>query len=450
MSSIQIKIPPGNWINEKTYAARCVLSEFLGLAIGSISIGQASTWEIACDGNKLVFPNLFFPEDNPEKYLAAEHLPAEPYHWVDYAALGITQGRDANSDLPFFWCNKPVSGIEDVDIFGTIFFFLSRYEECVSGVRDSVNRFTADASIAGKVEIIHRPLVDEYVELLRRALKEKFPGIALDQPDYRLLLSHDVDIPHSWLGARRYKLVRALARNLIRDRSIRKAVDTAASYFDPQRDPVFCYDWIMSLAEKYGQRTSFYFLVNATDPYDISYDLGAPPMRELLQDIAARGHDIGLHGSFNSYADARMLLAEKQKLEFYVGKQVSGGRQHYLRFEVPTTWRAWDEAGFAFDSTLGFADRAGFRCGTAREYPVFDLQTSRVLNLRERPLICMEHTLLDPDYQGLNMEQSYEYATNLIDQVRRYGGNFTLLWHNHNLTTDAQRELFAQMVKYAA
>lgn len=447
MSGLQVKVPPGAWINEKTYAIRCVLDELLDPPIGSISIGQGPVWEIAYDGEKLIFPNVFFPEDRPEQYLTAGHLPAEPFRWVNYEALGIEKCCGTETAVPIFWYKNPIAGIEDIDIFGTVFFFLSRYEEYVTDVRDEINRFPAAASIAGKAKIIHRPIVDEYVWLLRHALGKKFPGMRLEESKYQFFLSHDVDVPHSGLSSKSW----ALTRTLILGGSIRKTADAVASYVIPRYDPVFCFDWMMSLSEKYGQRASFYFIVDGTaDPLNISYGLETPVMRQLLRTIDVRGHEIGLHGSYNSYTDARMLADEKLKLESYVGKQVSGGRQHYLRFEVSATWRAWEAAGFSFDSTLGFAEIAGFRSGTAKEYPVFDLRASEALNLRERPLICMEHTLLHPDYQGLNMAQSYEYATNLIDKVRQFGGNFTLLWHNHNLTTGSQRELFSQIVKYAA
>jgi len=34
--------------------------------------------------------------------------------------------------------------------------------------------------------------------------------------------------------------------------------------------------------------------------------------------------------------------------------------------------RAWADAGMDYDSTLSYADRPGFRCGTCSEYPAFD------------------------------------------------------------------------------
>src|SRR5438105_1699991 len=65
-----------------------------------------------------------------------------------------------------------------------------------------------------------------------------------------------------------------------------------------------------------------------------------------------------------------------------------GGRQHFLRW-APPLWPAYERAGLAYDTSLSFADRPGFRAGICCEYPVFDLKGRRTLRLRERPLVAM-------------------------------------------------------------
>ncbi len=55
----------------------------------------------------------------------------------------------------------------------------------------------------------------------------------------------------------------------------------------------------------------------------------------------------------------------------------------------------------SYDSTLGYADHAGFRCGTCFEYPAFDPVADKQLNLRIRPLIAMECSVTADRYMGL-------------------------------------------------
>ena len=85
------------------------------------------------------------------------------------------------------------------------------------------------------------------------------------------------------------------------------------------------------------------------------------------------------------------------------------------------------------DSTLGYAEQEGFRCGTAHDFPVFDLRSRRQLRLREQPLLAMDVTFAQ--YQGCSPVQTLERLCGLRDEVQRFGGDFTLLWHNSSLNT---------------
>ena len=115
------------------------------------------------------------------------------------------------------------------------------------------------------------------------------------------------------------------------------------------------------------------------------------------------------------------------------------GRQHYLRFENPTTWNLWENEKMEWDSTMSYADEIGFRNGVCYPFPVFDILNRKKLNLMERPLILMEGTL------GLYMDITLDDAKNrvweLMNQVKKYEGDFVFLWHNSSLN-------FQQYSKY--
>lgn len=173
---------------------------------------------------------------------------------------------------------------------------------------------------------------------------------------------------------------------------------------DPHRAAI---DWIMDINERAGRSVAFYFIPENTDPrLDNRVSLDDPRMRALLRDIHARGHEIGLHPGYNTYkhpeALARSVATLRRLLDAEgIDQPQLGGRQHYLRWEMPTTARLWDDNGLDYDSTLSYADRPGFRCGTCREYPLYDLAERRPLRLRERPLIVMECSVIADRYLGL-------------------------------------------------
>lgn len=121
---------------------------------------------------------------------------------------------------------------------------------------------------------------------------------------------------------------------------------------------------------------------------------------------------------------------------------------HYLRWEQPATMRAWANAGMAYDSTLSYADRPGFRCGTCFEYPAFDPVAQEVLPLRIRPLIAMECSVIDKSYLGLG---TGDVALAKFMQLRKtceaVAGCFTLLWHNSSLMDDVNRSLYSEILR---
>jgi hypothetical protein len=48
-------------------------------------------------------------------------------------------------------------------------------------------------------------------------------------------------------------------------------------------------------------------------------------------------HIVGFHPSYNAYNDIIQFKEEKEVLEKASNCKIQEGREHYLRFEVPTT-----------------------------------------------------------------------------------------------------------------
>ena len=68
------------------------------------------------------------------------------------------------------------------------------------------------------------------------------------------------------------------------------------------------------------------------------------------------------------------------------------------------------------------------------------------LRMRERPLMVMDVSLLNPDYMGLDYEQAWHQASRLLETCRRHQGDFVLLWHNNNLASARDRALYLRLL----
>jgi hypothetical protein len=146
---------------------------------------------------------------------------------------------------------------------------------------------------------------------------------------------------------------------------------------------------------------------------------------EATRRLQERGWEIGLHGSYASAYNERIMRAEKEQVETMLGYPVSAIRQHYLRFHIDHTPRIQQSAGFAVDSTLGYGDTIGCRAGLA--FPYFWPE----MDLLEVPLIIHDVALLRNSPRPRNLPRAIERAKALITRIAHAGGVVTLSWHTH-------------------
>lgn len=415
-----------------------------------------------CAGKLIIAP--FLSGIAPEYLLRTSKLDLQMVETDDFTLQLLSEEKipvlaleDTSRAIPLVdWSNDSAS--INFDLFGSAFYILTRAEEMINLERDIHDRFPAKASHAFKNNYLHRPVVDEYVEILWACMKRLWPRLERKKTEFRMVLSHDVDIPFAEAFSSALRICRSVAGDITRRKSPGKAIHRVGNWFavkkgNWRKDTNFTFDRIMDLSEKHGIRSAFYFKVACTNPkYDNGYSIDHPYLRQLMRDIHARGHEIGFHPSYETFLDPDRTRKEFLKLrqvckEEKIEQGTWGGRQHYLRWKAPDTWRNWVEAGLTYDSTLGYADFAGFRCGTCHDYPAFDLEKGKALPLTERPLVVMEGSLLGSQYMALTHQQALSEVQKLKSQCRKFGGQFSLLWHNSSFQNEKDWELYQMILE---
>lgn len=346
-----------------------------------------------------------------------------------------------------------------IDIIGTCFFMLSRVEEAVITKRDNHQRFPATESIAYKNGFLERPIVDEYVEMLWNILISLDSSLLRKELDAKTFVTCDVDWPfdpirHSFKHSFKHSL-----GNLIKRRSLKLFIDTWKRYFyrvfnfkqeDSYRDAI---NWMMEVNEEAGNKVAFYFIPLNTSPLDSDFCFDSKKMRGLFRDIASRGHEIGLHPGYECFNNPELFyksanVLKKALAEESIEQPLIGGRMHYLRWDILTTPQLWDNNGFDYDSTLGFADSSGFRCGTSREFTMFDLINKKPFKLKQRPLINMECTIISERYESLGYTDLTRKRFEIFKKLsQKFNGTYTLLWHNSHFTALRDKELYRELIK---
>jgi len=461
-----IHVPP-SYPTERQYICDVLLGEFLGLDF-QIEIEERSDVLITAvndpDRKQLILADVLFTHDE-NQWLTKTCMPARPFTMVrphqwarelsaDWV-LPVLYGRPDENHHPI---TDPKTIQLDLDLMGSCFFLLTRYEEVVRPMRDGHGRYPATSSLLYKENLLDRPLVNEYIELLFWALQRLWPDLQRAERHYRVLLSHDVDLVSAKTTNTCWTTLLSCGADVVLrtepTTAVRRMTSWAATRRNPDRDIFNTFDWMMDQSEQRGLHSAFYFQTEGgTETYSADYQIEDDWIRQLLKRIHKRGFEIGLHPGYDSHKDPQEVARQFDRfkrvcLQERIHQDQWGGRQHFLQWENPVTWRNWNDAGLHYDSTLTFADAIGFRCGVCYEYSVFDLKARRPLNLIERPLLAMEVTL--SKYMQYGWDAAGRKLERLADYCRMYGGDFTLLWHNSNLVTQIDRDGYVQILDLIA
>ena len=460
--TLLIETPPGRE-SERRYVVDLTVRQWLGLDY-TLRIGASpGTVRITISGTSgaVRMPDVLFAMTDRD-WLSPSSLPATPPasqqlpDWLPanpvgselpalYGASGPAATRDGSHSLAF-----------GADLFGAIFFLVTRYEELVIKQRDRHDRFPAGESAAGRAACLDRPLADEYAQLLAAGLRAMWPSLDVPAPAAgRVVLTHDIDLSFASRHGGAWRLGRGIAADIVKRGDLPLAARRATSFLRsrlgryPRGDPFDTYDELMQISERHGLSSAFYFLAIRSDgPTGGDYGLDELWVRRLLRRIADRGHEIGLHTSYASMGSRDAVATEFALLREAaaaagVEQDAWGARAHFLRWQ-PSSWETWEAAGLQYDSSVGFAEMPGFRCGTGRPFHVYDLARRTPLRLVERPLLVMDATLFS--YQQLPYAEALDTALQVAARSRRFGGDAVILWHNSSLVSREQRSTYQALV----
>jgi hypothetical protein len=450
--------------SERRYITQVIMQDFLGVEyrLSPTLDPEDARWVILAEGTRtLILPDEFL--GNTGVWLKHESLPQPSVReWLVDERL--TAARTVESSIPLLYHNRLAAQIYtaadetawlQIDVFGSAFLLLTGYEELVDHSQDEHGRPAAGSTIAARFGVQHRPIINEYAELLGAAINRFWPRCERPVRRSRIFLSHDVDWPTCSIGQPVKALARAVAGDVLCRGDLSLAANRILSYARTRKnkesaDMGNTFDYLLDVSERHGLSSAFYFMAGGDHPlYDPPYRIHSPWLRSVVRRIYDRGHELGFHPSYLTYNCQERAQRELQRLTEAFGMAgiaavPIGGRQHFLRWENPATWRIWNTLGLRYDSTLGFANGAGFRNGTCYEYRVYDVLERRALQLRERPLVVMDCAVLG-DRQSYASD-AYDVCVKYAATCRQFDGDFTLLWHNSRLLTGAVKRLYADIV----
>ncbi len=347
------------------------------------------------------------------------------------------------------------------DYLSSAFYLLSGIQELTKENRDEYGRYCYAGSIQDVYKFVSKPVVNYYFEFLLRGFEcfARFHHIEIKRrrlfANFGFLLSHDVDrvaFHHPRLMA--YKMLQVLGLKSSTDsksKIINQILLGLRHHLNPWsgNDPWWNFRWMMDLEKRLGIRSAFFFLHREQRYKNAWFRFSSPKIKGLISAMKKEEFEVGVHGTFKSATNGPSLQQQKAALGKVYGEEPLGIRQHYLLFSHPATFQVQEAAGLIYDSTLSFHDHDGYRNGYCYPFHPYDFEKDVPMRIWEIPLVMMEVSALQ--YRQLTYSEMRHNVTSYIQEAQKFGGLFSLLWHNCRLNDDEYAgisKFYEDLLKY--
>ena len=363
----------------------------------------------------------------------------------DLALPSFETGQHGGLPCPFFLGFEHERAILPFDVFAACFFMLSRHEEYGSFEPDVHGRFPLKASWAYAHGVVDKAIIGAWLLSLAEALARCF---SLPRPlvfkSNKPWLSYDIDHAFLHLGRGYWRGALAAGRSFWHGGwsawSFRRAVLRSE-----KRDPYDLYDDLALAHRQWGLGAAFFWPLGDYALQDRFVSYKHVLLRQRMLAVGAWAELNGLHPSYRAADNPALLAKEANRFKEIYDYSPSHSRQHFLRFRFPSTPRALEDLGIAWDYSLGWAEAIGYRAGTLYPFHWYELGAERVHNLRFQPFVYMDATARY--YQGLSPLVFEQKVEQVYQANQAFGGGWWGLWHNDILAQATWREAWQRLAR---
>jgi hypothetical protein len=312
------------------------------------------------------------------------------------------------------------------DLFSSVFYFISLYQEWQNFEADEHGRFELKASLQYRLNEHLHPLVNIWIDRLKQELKGKFPGLAMPEKKFRHISTIDVDNLYAYKNKGFSRTLLATAKDLLR-LDFRNIVNRLNVVSGKIPDPFDVYSHLIKLSEDTSTPLFFFFLQRSGTKYDRTIDPSTGAFDEVFQLLKKRNIPFGLHPSYDASRDPSLLEDEAKMIRDLTSANVMISRQHFLRWHVKTTPAQLEKNGFIADFSLGFASGAGYRAMTFTPFYYFDFNTNREGNILMVPFAVMDGAYFV--YSSQSAEKAEDEIMKMASEVKSLNGLFITVFH---------------------
>src|SRR5439155_1540865 len=141
--------------------------------------------------------------------------------------------------------------------------------------------------------------------------------------------------------------------------------------------------------------------------------------------LMKEGCELGVHG-IDGWHSMEKGRDELRRIAAVTRESRIGIRMHWL-LRDENTFRVLEDAGYDYDSSVGYNETIGYRSGTTQVF-----RPSGARTLLELPMHIQDGALFYPQRLDLSEPEAWERCEDLIHNATRFGGVLTVLWHDRS------------------
>jgi len=294
----------------------------------------------------------------------------------------------------------------------------------------NINDSVIQTALLLKIIFLDEPLVNHWAEELKKIIRIEYPDIIFSENRYSFIPTMDIDVAYAYLG-RSLSVTIASYLKTISKFQFRTAIQKKLVILRLKKDPYDTFDYQESIFKKYKLNPIYFFLAGKRGPYDKNISPESSKFKKLVKKISSFAK-IGIHPSYQSGSDAKIVAEEIIKVERNISKKITCSRQHFLKLNLPDTYRCLAKLGITDDYTMTYAGAVGFRASICTPFFFYDLQAEIVLPVKIHSGSVMDGTL--NEYLKLSPMDAVSVIGELIQKVKNVKGEFIPIWHNHSIS----------------
>lgn len=339
--------------------------------------------------------------------------------------LGINDlnfSMDIWEDVPCFF---RVSSESDIpfDIFSASFYLVTRYEEYQPHVKNDVDSYPIEESLAYQHDFLKTPVVDVWAYKLKTILEAKFPDLKFPKKKFKsqFLISVSKAFKHRYNGLVRF--VGASLRDLIQFQ-FKSMFDRFKTMLRLQQDPYDIYDELIDFAKDNKMQLDFYFQLSNYSRYTKSISYNKRIYHKLIKSMGDYG-DLGLLPGFEALSSIDILKKEKKRWESIVNRSLSKTLIKNYHLNFPDAYLNFNKLEIDQDFSMGYQRNIGFRAGTCTSFQFYDLNMEQVSGLMVQPYVLNSNVL-----RGEDLYEMIDELKHLKTSIKAVNGQMNFIFEN--------------------